>query len=46
MQNLEVKDTNQKIKKTQSKIKKELEESIANGGKNENADMQQKLMGV
>ena len=42
MQNLEVKDTVQKIKKTKSGIKKELEESIANGGRNENTDIQEK----
>ena len=42
MQNLEVKDTIQKIKKTKSGTKKELEESIANGGTNENTDIQEK----
>ena len=42
MQNLELKDTIQKIQKTKSEIKKELEESTANGGGNENADIQQK----
>ena len=42
MQNLEVKDTIQKIKRTKSEIKKELEESIANGKRNENADIQEK----
>ena len=42
MQNLELKDTIQKIQKTKSEIKKELEESTANGGRNENADIQQK----
>ena len=42
MQNLEVKDTIQKIKKTKSETKKELEESIANGGRNENTDIQKK----
>ena len=42
MQNLEVKDTIQKIKKTKSGTKKELEESIANGGRNENTDIQEK----
>ena len=44
MQNLDVKDTMQKIKKTKSKIKKKLEESISNGKRNENADMQEKLI--
>ena len=45
MQNLEVKDTILKIKKTKTEIKKELEDSIINGGKNENADMQDKVNG-
>ena len=45
MQNLEVKDTIYKIKKTKSEIKKELEESIAKSGKNENVDMQDKVNG-
>ena len=45
MQNLEVKDTIQKIKKTKSEIKKELEESIANDRRNENADIQEKVNG-
>ena len=44
MQNLEVTDTIQKIKKTKSEIKKELEESIANDSRNENA-MQEKVKG-
>ena len=43
MQNLEVKDTMLKIKKTKTEIKKELEDSIINGRKNENADMQDKV---
>ena len=43
MQNLEVKETIQKIKKTKFEIKKELEESIANGKRNENADMLEKV---
>ena len=43
MQNLEVKDIIHKIKKTKSEIKKELEESIAKSGKNENVDMQDKV---
>ena len=43
IQNLEVKDTIQKIKKTKSETKKELEESTANGKRNENADMQEKV---
>ena len=45
MQNLEVKDTILKIKKTKSKIKKDLEDSIVNGRRNENADMQDKVNG-
>ena len=36
-------DTIQKIKKTKSEIKKELEESIVNGRRNENPDMQDKV---
>ena len=43
MQYLEVKDTILKIKKTKTEIKKELEDSIVNGRKNENADMQDKV---
>ena len=42
MQNLDVKDTIQKIKKTKSEIKKELKESIANSKRNENADVHEK----
>ena len=42
MQNLELKDTTQKIKETKSEIKKELQESIAYGGRNENMDIQEK----
>ena len=45
MRNLKVKDTIQKIKKTKSEIKKELEEPIGNGKRNENADMQEKVKG-
>ena len=45
MQNLEVKDTILKIKKTISEIKREPEDSIVNGGRNENADMQDKVNG-
>ena len=45
MQNLEVKDTIHKIKKTKSEIKKELEESIAKSRQNENADLQEKVNG-
>ena len=41
MQNLEVKDAILTTKKTKSEIKKELEDSIANGKKNENADIEQ-----
>ena len=44
MQNVEVKDTIHKIKKTKSEIKKELEESIAKR-RNENVDMQDKANG-
>ena len=43
MQNLDAKDTIQKIKKTKSEIKKELEESIANGNRNKNTDMPEKV---
>ena len=43
MQNLEVKHKIQKIEKTKSEIKKELEESIANDCRNENADLHDKL---
>ena len=45
MQNLEVKDTILKIKKTKTEKKKELEDSIINGRKNENTDMQDKVNG-
>ena len=41
MQNLEVKDAILTTKKTKSEIKKELEDSIANGNKNENTDIEQ-----
>ena len=41
MQNLEVKDGNLTIKKTKSGIKKDLDDSIANGKKNENTDIEQ-----
>ena len=43
LQNLEVKDTVIKIIKTKTEIKKELEDSIINGRKNEDADMQDKV---
>ena len=43
MQNQEMKDTIQKIKKNKFEIKKEAEESIANGRRNENAYMQDKV---
>ena len=43
MQNLDVKDTIQKIKKTKLEIKKELEESITDRKRNENTDMQEKV---
>ena len=42
MQNLELKDTIQKINETKPEIKKELQESIAYGGRNENMDIQEK----
>ena len=41
MQNLEVKDAILTTEKTKSEIKKELEDSIENGKKNENMDIQQ-----
>ena len=41
MQNLEVKDAILTTKKTKPGIKKELEDSIANGKKNENTDTEQ-----
>ena len=41
MQILEVKDAVLTTKKTKSEIKKELEDSIANGKKNENTDIEQ-----
>ena len=41
MQNLEVKDAILTTKKTKSEIKKELEESMTNGKKNENTDIEQ-----
>ena len=43
MQNLNVKDATQKIKKTKNEIEKELQESIWNGHRNENTDMQEKV---
>ena len=43
MQNLDVKETIQKIKKTKPEIKKELEQSLTNGERNENTDMQGKV---
>ena len=39
MQNLDVKDTILRIKKTKSEIKKKLEESISNGKSKENTDV-------
>ena len=42
MQNLEVKDTIQKTKKTKSEIKKDLEVSISNG-RSGNTDIQEKV---
>ena len=44
MQNLEVKDAILTTKKIKSKIKKELENSIANGNKNKNTDREQKIV--
>ena len=41
MQNLEVKDAILTTKKTKSEIKKDLEESMTNGKKNENTDIEQ-----
>ena len=43
MQNLEVKESIEKIKKTKSEIKEELEESIVNGKRSENVDIQEKV---
>ena len=45
MQNLEVKDTILKINKTKTEIKRELEDLIVNGKRNEKADMQVKVNG-
>ena len=45
MHKLEVKDTILKIKKTKTEVKRGLEDSIINGRKNENADMQDKVNG-
>ena len=45
MQNLKVKDTILKIKKTKTEIKNELEDSIISSRKNENAGMQDKVNG-
>ena len=45
MQNLDVKEAIQKIKKTKAELKKELEELIAKSGQNENVDMQEKVNG-
>ena len=41
MQNLDMKDAILTTKKTKSEIKKELEDSIANGKKNENTDIEE-----
>ena len=43
MKNVNVKESIQKIKKTKPKIKKELEELIGNGRRNENIDMEDKV---
>ena len=45
MQNLDAKEAIQKIKKTKDEIKKELEQSIAKSGRNENAYVQEKVNG-
>ena len=45
MQNLDVKETIQKIKETKDEVKKELEKSIAKSGWNEKAEMQEKVNG-
>ena len=45
MQNLQVKETIHKTKKTKAEIKKELEESITKSRPNENVDMQEKVNG-
>ena len=45
MQNLEVKDTIHKIKKTKAEIKEELKELIAKSSRNQNADMEEKVKG-
>ena len=42
MQNLEKKDTIPRIKNTKSEIKKELEDSVENGKKNKNRDIEQR----
>ena len=41
MQNLEVKEAIWTTKKTKSEIKKDLEDSIGNGKKNENTDIEE-----
>ena len=43
MQNVKVKDTIQKIKKTKPKIKEEFEELITNGKKNENTGKEERV---
>ena len=45
MQNLDVKDTILKIRKTKTEIKRELKDLIVNGRRNENVDMQDKVNG-
>ena len=44
MQNLDAKDTIQKIKETKPEIEKELKKSTENVKRNENADIHQKLI--
>ena len=43
MQDLDVKESIQKIQKIKPKIKKQLEELVVNGRRNENADMEDKV---
>ena len=45
MQNLDIKETIQKIKKSKAELKKEVEELIAKSGLNESDNMQEKVNG-
>ena len=45
MQNLDIREITQKIKKTKEEVKKELEELIAKNRWNKNVDMQEKVNG-